>query len=107
MRDNVIRVQIFGDNYTLRATEDPLYIQKVAQYVDEKFYEIAKGSPTLPTARMAVLASLNIADEFLKRVEEKGQETTELSARLGALVDLINAQLQGLPGEQRTPPSAE
>lgn len=74
--ERVVQVDIFGEAYTLRGKEDPSYIRKVAQYVDSKFYEIAKTSPHLPSNKMAILASLNIADE-LGKAEAKIAELLE------------------------------
>lgn len=91
----VVQVEIFGETYTIRASEDPRYIQRVAQYVDAKFYEIAKRSPSLPSNKMAILASLDIADELLKLSEEKARVEAEAVARIVELTRLLEAELQG------------
>ncbi|MBI3988943.1 MAG: cell division protein ZapA [candidate division NC10 bacterium] len=93
--EHLIQVEIFGERYTVRAQEDPGHIHRVAQYVDAKFYEIAKRSPSLPSPKMAVLASLEIADELLKLEEERGKVEAEAVARIGELVRLLEAELQG------------
>lgn len=89
--EHVVQVEIFGEAYTLRGREDPRYIRKVAQYVDSKFHEIAKGSPHLPSNKMAILASLNIADELIKLLEE--QEKAE--AKIDELLKLLQGGLGG------------
>ena len=51
-----------------------LYIIKLAEYVDSKMRAVAEQTHTVDTARLAVLAALNIADEYhlLKRNGDTG-----------------------------------
>src|SRR5438270_13562121 len=58
-----VRVEIFDQGYNLRGS-DPEYILKLAEYVDSKMRAVAEQTHTVDTARLAVLAALNIADEF-------------------------------------------
>src|SRR5947209_20397406 len=68
-----VRVEIFDQGYNLRGS-DPEYILKLAEYVDSKMRAVAEQTHTVDTARLAVLAALNIADEFhlLKRNGDTG-----------------------------------
>jgi cell division protein ZapA len=69
-----VRVEIFDQAYNLRGT-DPDYISKLAEYVDSKMRAVAEQTHTVDTARLAVLAALNIADEYhlLRRNHDGGQ----------------------------------
>ncbi len=71
------QVEIFGERYTLRGLggEDAAYTQRVARYVDHQIHEVAGGVPTL-SIKVAVLASLNIADAFLRLEEWVKKEET-------------------------------
>ena len=66
--NNSVRVEIFDQSYNLRGS-DPDYIHKLADYVDEKMRVVAEQTATVDSLRLAVLAALNIADEYhiLKR----------------------------------------
>jgi cell division protein ZapA len=68
-----VRVEIFDQAYNLRGT-DADYIAKLAEYVDSKMRAVASATNTVDTVRLAVLAALNIADEYhlLKRQQENG-----------------------------------
>src|SRR6266851_2473777 len=68
-----VRVEIFDQGYNLRGS-DPEYILKLAEYVDTKMRAVAEQTHTVDTARLAVLAALNIADEYhlLKRTGDTG-----------------------------------
>jgi cell division protein ZapA len=68
---NKIEVRIAGKDYTLVGVKSEEYIQKVALYVDKKITEIAKKNNRLSTAMAAVLAALNIGDDYFAVLEEK------------------------------------
>jgi len=68
-----VRVEIFDQGYNLRGS-DPNYVMKLAEYVDAKMRAVAEHTHTVDTVRLAVLAALNIADEYhlLKRNQDSG-----------------------------------
>lgn len=65
---NHVTVTIAGQDYTLVATEDQGYIQKVAAHVDVKVREVLDESK-VSVVNGAVLAAVNVADEYFKEVE--------------------------------------
>jgi cell division protein ZapA len=86
-------VEIFDQGYNLRGT-DPEYILKLAELVDSKMRAVAEQTHTVDTARLAVLAALNIADEYqlLKRKFDSGssdylQRANQLSNALDEVLD--------------------
>jgi cell division protein ZapA len=89
-----INVTILGERYTIRAAEDAEYVQRVAQYVEEKLAEVVKGSPSLPSNKAVVLASLNIADELFKLEADRKRSDAALTARLGEISALLGAELK-------------
>ena len=58
-----IRVEIYDQSYNLRGT-DADYILKLADYVDLKMRAVSEKTATVDSLRAAVLAALNIADEY-------------------------------------------
>ena len=70
-----VRVEIFDQAYNLRGS-DAEYILKLAEYVDGKMRAVSGQTKTVDTARLAVLAALNIADEYhlLKRSQDNGNQ---------------------------------
>jgi cell division protein ZapA len=87
-----VRVEIFDQGYNLRGT-DPDYILKLAEYVDTKMRAVSQQTHTVDTARLAVLAAINIADEFhlLRRKLEGGSSDSSRRARqlLNALDEVL------------------
>ena len=78
-----VRVEIFDQAYNLRGS-DPEYILKLAEYVDSKMRAVAQATNTIDTVRLAVLAALNIADEYhlLQRKQENGATDYQKRAHL-------------------------
>lgn len=78
-----VRVEIFDQVYNLRGS-DPQYILKLAEYVDAKMRAVAEATNTIDTVRLAVLAALNIADEYhlLKRNQDVGAVDYQKRAHL-------------------------
>ena len=91
-----VRVEIFDQAYNLRGS-DPEYILNLAEYVDAKMRAVASATNTIDTARLAVLAALNIADEYhlLKRKQDNG--ATDYQKRAHLLADALDEVL----GEDR------
>lgn len=66
------RVKIYNQSYDLRGN-DPEYIEQLADFVDQKMSDVSEFTPTVDTAKVAILAALNIADQYFEsrdRLEE-------------------------------------
>jgi len=88
-----VRVEIFDQAYNLRGS-DPEYILKLADYVDTKMRAVAEATNTIDTVRLAVLAALNIADEYhlLKKKLDAG--ATDYQKRAHLLADALDEVLR-------------
>ena len=62
--DQTMSVEIYDQVYHLRGT-DPAYIEHLAGLVDAKMRAVSSHGGTVDSLRVAVLASLNIADELV------------------------------------------
>jgi cell division protein ZapA (FtsZ GTPase activity inhibitor) len=95
---DLVQVEIFGERYTLRGLrgEDSAYTIRVAQYVDQQIHEVAGGTAVL-SVKVAVLASLNIADAFLKLEERVKKEETAAAARVQEMEAELDAAIKQKP----------
>lgn len=66
MIDKIVEIEIYGQRYRIRVKgeEDEKYIGHLTSYVDQKMHEVAVKSKSADATKIAVLAALNIADEF-------------------------------------------
>jgi cell division protein ZapA len=88
-----VRVEIFDQVYNLRGS-DADYIERLAEYVDGKMRAVSEQTSTVDSVRLAVLAALNIADEYhlLKRSLET--KTPEVQQRADKLANALDEVLQ-------------
>ena len=66
MIDKIIEIEIYRQKYRIKVKgeEDEKYISHLTSYVDQKMREVAVKSKSVDSLKIAVLAALNIADEF-------------------------------------------
>ena len=86
-----VRVEIFDQVYNLRGS-DSEYILKLAEYVDGKMRAVSEQTATVDSVRLAVLAALNIADEYhlLKRgVETPSPDVRRRAIKLASALDEV------------------
>ena len=92
----VTPVSIYGRTYRLRGDDDSAYLKELAAIVDAKMREVARASGTADTLKVAILAGLNLADDYLNASRENtsGAETPGRDAkRLEKLVTLLDEAL--------------
>ena len=75
---NRVKVEIYGQSYTLSGDLDETYVQKLARYVDEKMSAVAEATQTVDSVRVAVLAAMAIADELHTRQHDTGHRADAL-----------------------------
>lgn len=63
-------VSIGGKEYTICGTDSAEYIHRVALRVNSKLDELKKGHPDLNNIQLAMLTSINLADDYLKLADE-------------------------------------
>ena len=95
-----IRVEIYDESYNLRGS-DPAYIQRLAELVDAKMRAVAQHTATVESLRVAVLAALNIADDYYQlRRKFEGIES-EYTSRAGHLGRALDSALDEALSETR------
>ena len=71
-----IRVVIYDQEYFMRGDLDEDYIQQLAGYLDAKMRSIAAHTRTVDSLRVAILAGLNVVDEY-HQLKAKHEEATQ------------------------------
>ena len=96
MAEETTTVRIFGQTYHLRGTEDEAYLNELAALVDRQMREVVEATETADTLKVAILAALNIADDYLQA--RRGNEVPldrETDRRLARMVTLLDEALVG------------
>jgi len=90
---DTLSVTIFGSEYKIKGA-DPEYIGEVAAYVDSKMRELDKRLSAAAPAKIAILTSLNIADELFRERMEKDRLVTDLKGKARTLGTALDACLR-------------
>ena len=91
---NLVRVEILGREFVVKSDEEEGRVQKIAAYVNQKIREISGGPQTVSTLNAAILAALNIADDYFKVLEEKGGHRQDYEGKAERLIAMIDARIQ-------------
>ncbi|HZK25782.1 MAG TPA: cell division protein ZapA [Oscillospiraceae bacterium] len=67
---NRVSVKIYEEEYTMRSSASPEYMRRLASYVDEKMKQIGQTNSRLGINKVAVLTSVNLADELFRLRKE-------------------------------------
>ena len=93
--DNLVKVDIYGKEYTVKGDADKGYIESVAEYVDSKMKEVDANVPFESSLRVAILAAMNITDELFSQKSDKSLETEEIEEKAKSLVEQLEETLEG------------
>jgi cell division protein ZapA len=88
-------VEIFGAVYNVRGSEDRGYLQGLADLVDRKMREVAEHVNTADTARIAILAALNLADELMQMEKRQEGVRFEIREKVAELTEELTGALNG------------
>lgn len=90
-----VEVNILGRLYTVRSSASLEEVSRVADYVNQQLARTAAVAPTADTLHVTVLTLLNIAESFLKLLDEKGALDPLEKKRLESLLLRIDSVIGG------------
>lgn len=89
-----IKVSIMGQEYNIRTGADSKYIHRVAKIVEDRMTEIQNASPdTTSQLRIAVLAAMNVTDEYLSTMKVKNEAIDKLESKTIAITEFIDQKI--------------
>jgi cell division protein ZapA len=91
---NRVKVEIYGQSYTMGGDLDEGYVQKLARYVDEKMRAVSEATQTVDSVRVAVLTALALADELHTRQNETGERDVALRERAQQCLTILEHALK-------------
>jgi cell division protein ZapA len=89
-----VKVQIFGQVFPIQGDLDEEYMQKLAEYVDDKMRAIVDMTPTVDTQKVAILAAMAIADELHSLRKERGEREELLKEQAERCLTLVERALK-------------
>lgn len=90
MINKIVEIEIYGQEYRIRVKgeEDEKYISHLTSYVDQKMREVAVKSKSVDVLKIAVLAALNIADEYFlcqKKLDQLKEVIGHMESKIESL----------------------
>lgn len=93
---SLVQVEIMGREYNIRSDEGEERVKKIAQYVDEKLRKISEASKTTSTLNAAILAAMDIANEYFEALEGHShlkRRVEEIETKSSRLLERINSKI--------------
>ncbi|MGB9005128.1 MAG: cell division protein ZapA [Candidatus Aminicenantales bacterium] len=108
MNDKIVEIEIFGQRYRIRVKgeEDEQYIGRLTAYIDQKMRDIAEKSKSSDTLKIAVLAALNIADDFFlcrKQLDQLNEVMSRMEREIDSLEDRVASDDEQYNKNQKNP----
>jgi len=82
-------VRILGQDLSVISDSGDEHVENVIRYVSEKVEEAGKSASSKNALNIAILAALNIADEYLRMMGVKENIYSQLESRSEQLIHLI------------------
>ncbi len=99
-RPETTRVNIYGREYSIRGEGDPAYIAEIAHFLDMRMRQMTENIAMTSTAKVAILASLNITDELFSKTRQLEELEDSHQMLLSSLADKIDDALNPAENEQ-------
>lgn len=89
----VVNVVVYGQQYPVKTELDPNYVEQLATFVESRMELAAKTSPSSDAVGLAVLAALNITDEFFRTRTSLMHSSGSLAAKAEAIEKMVDQAL--------------
>jgi cell division protein ZapA len=86
---NSHKITILGQELSVLSDSEDEQVANVVQFVNEKVEEVLRSGNGLKTLNVAILAALNISEEFLKLKGVNSDLCDQLESRAEKLIQLI------------------
>ena len=83
-------IKVLGEDIAVLSDSGDEHVETVVNYVNERVREIQVTGRTINTLHIAILAALNIADEYQKIKGIKEDICHQMESRSEKLIHLIN-----------------
>lgn len=83
-------MRLFGREYNIRGHGDRTYVQKLAEFINERGEEIQRRTAVVSTMDLVILTLLNISDEMFRCKRNRERTLKELEEKTDRLLKTID-----------------
>lgn len=96
MESKLIKVNIYGQEYTLKSPAQKSYIDKIANFVENRMKEVEETGldANSQQLKIAVLAAMNIADELLKSNDKSEKLISTIELKGKSFIEYIDDRIK-------------
>ena len=80
-----VKVRILDHEYLVRSDEGEKQVQRVAEFVNERFKEIKDNTQGLSETKTAILAAFHIASEYFQALKDRDDLAKDVQERARAM----------------------
>lgn len=91
----VTTIEILGREYPIRSRLDAEAVSRLGAYVREKMEAVANRAPRRDLVHVAVLAALNIADDYFRSLDGRADDERHVLDRMLAIEAMVDRAVGG------------
>ncbi|MBL4819293.1 MAG: cell division protein ZapA [Deltaproteobacteria bacterium] len=92
-----VEVSVMGQHFQIRSEKPEEYLKGLAAFVTERLETIQQNSRIASTHDIALLLSLNLADQLFEKDDSIDQLKKQLESRTEAALREVESVLSGIP----------
>lgn len=90
-----VQVSIFNHKFNVKSDSSEKHVQKIADFVNKKVFQIQEKTHSVSSLNVALLAALNIADDYFKIKGVNKDVSSEAKAKVKEIINFIDRCLEG------------
>ncbi|MFP4113335.1 MAG: cell division protein ZapA [Spirochaetota bacterium] len=98
-----MQIDLLGTSFTVRTDEDPEYFREVVAHFRTKIAEIQQAVSTTDPLKVAILAGILAADDYMKATGAHRREDSEARRITDELISELTNALDEQSGDAREP----
>jgi len=83
-------VRLFGREYSIRGHGNRSYVQKLAEFINQRGEEIQRQTSVVSTLDLVILTLLNVSDEMFRCKQNRERTLKELEEKTEKLLKTID-----------------
>ena len=92
----IVKIEILGQEYLVKTSANPIYFQKIADYVNSKNEEIINSGVDAKTQQLkiSVLSCLNIVDELFSAKKNHNKVLDNIKSESQLILEFIEKKIK-------------
>ena len=92
----IVKIVILGQEYLVKTSANPIYFQRIADYVNSKNEEIINSGVDAKTQQLkiSVLSCLNIADELFSANKKHNKVLDDIKSESQLILEFIENKIK-------------